>query len=317
MKTFAILALVGIAATAFFAMSNGPSSEVETQFRDFLETHRVGYGTTEEYSYRLGVFADNLERIDALNKANPRATFAVNQFADRTPEEMQQRMGLLLPAGYKATGTHVAPVNDKPVDWTNMWSSVKNQGQCGSCWAFSAAAAFEARYTLNQGGKKVKTLFGEQELVDCDPKSSGCNGGLMDYAFEYLHEHYICTEDEYPYKGRDGTCQYSESKCSGPEDKSYTDIPEGDEDALLKELQNGPVSVAVDATNWSFYSGGIFDNCGDNLNHGVTLVASNPNADWVKIRNSWGSSWGEGGYIRLKAGANTCGYANVASYPTF
>ena len=317
MKTFAILAIVGIAATAFFAISNGPSNEAEAEFRNFLETYRVGYGTTEEYNYRLGVFAQNLERAEELNRLNPDATFGVTQFSDRTPEEMEQRMGLIIPSSRKFTGAYKAPRDAKSVDWSNMWKSVKDQGSCGSCWAFSATAAFESRYALHKGDKKVDSLYAEQELVDCDTQSHGCNGGWMDFAFEYLQSHYFCTEDSYPYKAVDQTCSYSEDKCSGPEDDSYTDITEGDEDALLKELQNGPVSVAVDASAWSSYTGGVLENCGTRLNHGVTLVAHNPSAGWAKIRNSWGNSWGEGGHIRIKTGQNTCGYANVASYPTF
>lgn len=317
MKTVALIALAGVAATALFSLTSGPSSNVETQFRDFLEQYRVGFGTTEEYNYRLGVFAENLKTIAALNEANPEATFAVNEFADRTPEEMQRRMGLIVPASKNLkTGTYVAPVNAASVDWTHMWDSVENQGSCGSCWAFSATAAFEARYQLAHGSKHVDTLFAEQELVDCDTQSNGCNGGWMDYAFEYLQSHAFCTGSQYPYTARDGKCQ--EAKCAGgPSDKAYFDIPQGDENTLLDKLQEGPISVAVDASTWSFYSGGIMERCGKGLNHGVTLVAYNADENSVKIRNSWGAGWGEKGYIRLKAGADTCGVAQVASYPTF
>ena len=314
MRTFAILALVGVAATVMFAMSSGPSSAVETEFRNFLETYRNGYGTTEEYSYRLGVFADNLVRIEELNQSNPEATFAVNQFADRTPEEMSRLMGLRVQLPNKIV--HVPAPKGENIDWTNMWGAVKNQGQCGSCWAFSATAAFEARYALANGSKTVSTLFSEQELVDCDTKSAGCNGGFMDNAFEYLEAHGFCTEAQYPYTARDGTCKAS--KCgSGPSDKAFTDISAGNEKSLLAQLVNGPVAVAVDATNWSFYSKGVFSNCKANLNHGVTLVAADFDGQSVKIRNSWGGSWGESGHIRLKMNADTCGYADVASFPTF
>jgi len=314
MKTIAILAVVGVAALALFAMNTGVDSGVEAQFRDFLAANRVGYGTDSEYQYRLGVFAANLNKIAELNAANPRATFAVNQFADRTPEEMAVRMGVIVPAGKRTTGKHIAPKVSNNVDWTSLWNGVKDQGQCGSCWAFSAAAAFESRMALSSGNAHVDTLRAEQELVDCDTQSFGCNGGWMDNAFTYLQSHGFCTEEQYPYHARDETCQ--ESLCTGqPGDKSFTDIPAGDEDALLTELNNGPVAVAVDASTWSFYSGGIMDSCGTGLNHGVTLVAEAD--DSVKIRNSWGGSWGEKGYIRLAKGKNICGYANVASVPTF
>jgi C1A family cysteine protease len=316
MKTVAIIALVGVAAAAFFAMSSGPAYGVENQFQDFLSTYRVGYGTTEEYSYRLGVFASNLEKIEELNRANPDATFAVNEFADRTPEEMQQRMGLIVPASVNTNAAYVAPRNGDNIDWSSNWSAVKNQGSCGSCWAFSATAAFEARYALAHGTKSFDELFAEQELVDCDPQSNGCNGGWMDYAFEYLQKQAFCHEDQYAYTARDGTCQVS--KCAGgPSDRAYTDLPAKNEDAVLAELANGPISVAVDASTWSFYSGGVMKSCGTGLNHGVTLVAANYDEQSVTIRNSWGGSWGEKGHIRLAMGQDTCGYTQVASYPTF
>lgn len=312
MKTIAILAIIGIAATAFFAFSSSTDSVAESQFRDFLATYRVGYGTTEEYSYRLGVFQDNLKRIDELNRANPTATFAVNQFGDRTPEEMSRLMTLTAP---RVSGRHTFNGKVPDVDHRAMWDTVKNQAQCGSCWAFSATAAVEARYAAAQGQKKITTLFSEQQLVDCDPQSSGCNGGWMDYAFTYLETHPFCTEAEYAYTGKTGTCH--DSACAGTKVKSFVDITAKDEDALLAALVDAPVSVAVDASTWSFYAGGILSKCGTGLNHGVTLVAANANDNSVTIRNSWGPSWGEKGYIRLAAGQDTCGYANVASYPTF
>jgi len=314
MKTIAILALVGVAATLMFSMTSGPSSAVETEFRNFLETYRNGYGTTEEYSYRLGVFADNLNKIAELNAANPMATFAINQFGDRTQEEMTRMMGLTVSA--PANVQHVPIKDGVDSDWTNMWGAVKDQGQCGSCWAFSATAAFEARYALNSGSKTVSTLFSEQELVDCEPKSNGCNGGFMDYAFEYLESQGFCTEAQYPYTARDGSC--SASKCSsGPTDKAFTDIPAGNEDSLIKSLSTGPVSVAVDASTWSFYNSGVMSSCGKSLNHGVTLVAVDNSAGWARIRNSWGSGWGEKGHVRIALNKDLCGYADVASFPTF
>jgi len=316
MKTVAILAAVGVVTLALLSLNPTVDSSVEAQFQDFQSIYRVGYGTNEEYQYRLGVFADNLKIIAELNELNPEAFFGVNEFADRTPEEMKKRMGLVMPEGRLTGAAHKAPTDVADVDWTDMWDSVKNQGQCGSCWAFSATAAFESRYVLAHGTKHTDKLYSEQELVDCEPQSDGCNGGLMDYAFEYLKANAFCTEDQYPYKARDMTCQVS--KCAGgPNDQAYTDIPEGDEDALVAELQNGPVAVAVDANSWSFYFGGIMKHCGKSLDHGVTLVGVNSDKGYLKIRNSWGGSWGEKGHIRLKLGSNTCGVANAASVPTF
>jgi C1A family cysteine protease len=319
MKTVAIIAIIGALTALLYVWDKDFSTDVETQFHDFLSIHRVGYGSTKEYSFRLGIFAKNLETIKELNQANPEAVFAVNKFADRTQEEMQLRMGLIVPA--HATEAIVRSVH-KPAkaavdqDFAYLWKDVKDQGSCGSCWAFSATAAFEARSELS--AKHVDTLYAEQELVDCDTQSAGCNGGWMDNAFEYLKTHGFCTESQYPYKAVNQKCEFATNACSsGPSDKAYTDIPSQDEDALLAELANGPISVAVDASTWSFYKGGIMSSCGSGLNHGVTLVAFNNKDGSVTIRNSWGSSWGEAGYIRLKANVNICGYSNSASVPNF
>jgi C1A family cysteine protease len=316
LKTIAILAMVGIAATLFFAMNSSVSSDVETQFQDFLANHRVGYGSTNEYSFRLSVFAANLKTIAELRLSNPEATFDVNKFADKTPEEMAQRRGMRIPALKQPIVVSDEAVTGTSVDFVHLWDDVKDQGQCGSCWAFSATAAFEARSQMADG--HITKLYSEQELVDCEPQSNGCEGGLMDFAFEYLEDHGFCTEAQYQYEGRDHSCEYEANHCEGgPKDITFHDVHIGKEQELLGELLNGPVAIAVDANNWSFYSGGVFTNCGTSLDHGVTLVASNFEEGWVKVRNSWGGSWGEEGHIRLKLGSNTCGYANSASIPNF
>mmetsp|Transcript_8275 Transcript_8275/g.9379 ORF Transcript_8275/g.9379 Transcript_8275/m.9379 type:complete len:141 (-) Transcript_8275:29-451(-) len=140
----------------------------------------------------------------------------------------------------------------------------------------------------------------------------------MDYAFDYLVENHFCDGSEYPYTATDGVCH--ESTCvTGPSDSGFHDYKLGDEDAVLTGLLDGPVAVAVDASIWSFYKGGVLNepNCFTQLNHGVTLVASNFEQGYITIRNSWGSDWGENGHIRLALGNNMCGYANAASVPTF
>eukprot|EP00343_Euplotes_focardii_P007473 CAMPEP_0205818830 /NCGR_PEP_ID=MMETSP0206-20130828/894_1 /ASSEMBLY_ACC=CAM_ASM_000279 /TAXON_ID=36767 /ORGANISM="Euplotes focardii, Strain TN1" /LENGTH=316 /DNA_ID=CAMNT_0053111609 /DNA_START=43 /DNA_END=993 /DNA_ORIENTATION=- len=316
MKTIAIIAVVGVAALALFSLTSTVDSGIETQFQDYLSNYGRNYGTEAEYQARLAIFSENLNTIERLNIENPRATFSVNGFADRSQQEMTVKMGLRIPEGTVTTGKHIAPNSNAVKDWTYLWKEVKDQGQCGSCWAFSAAAAFEARRALNDGTNgDIDAPRSEQELVDCDTQSSGCNGGWMDFAFTYLKGHGFCTETQYPYHAKDETCQAS--LCADmPQDKAFTDIPAGDEKSLVNELvANGPIAVAVDASSWSFYNSGVLDSCGSSLNHGVTLVATD--GDSLKIRNSWAGSWGEEGYIRLAAGKNLCGVANVASFPTF
>lgn len=320
MKTFAIVTLLAVTALTLYTITSSPRNSVEEQFYQFLETNRVGYSDTAEYEFRLGVFAKNLEKIAELNKANPLATFGVTKFADRTPEEMTKMMGLTGASAPHKTTHKVAKGDAKTVDWTNLYTHVKNQGQCGSCWAFSAIGCFEGRWALKQGQEQVTDEFSEQQLVDCDSNCYGCNGGLMDYAFEYLSTKGLCSESDYPYKAADETC--ADQDCQGPHTSSstpFTDLDQ-DSDVIISELQNGPISVAVDASTWSYYQGGIVTHgCLGQLNHGVTLVAANVDDEdnqYVKIRNSWGGDWGEEGHIRLSVKDADC-WTQDASVPNF
>jgi C1A family cysteine protease len=320
MKTAAILTLAAVSIFTVLLITSAPSSGVESQFQDFLNTYRVGYANTNEYSYRLGVFQQNLETIARLNRENDSAVFAVNKFADRTPEEMQAMRGFR--DGFKSCpSTQTKTQAPKTVSFQDLYTEVKDQAQCGSCWAFSATAAFEGRFALKNGLTKVAEEFSEQQLVDCDPESSGCNGGLMDFAYHYLSQgHTFCHEGEYQYHARTESCHDSICQTTATVDKTNycTDLNVNSDD-IIGELVNGPVAVAVDADIWSYYSGGVVTSktCGTSLDHGVTLVAANVEDGYVTIRNSWGPDWGESGHIRVKISDNACGWQNVASVPNF
>merc|ERR1712147_229136 len=167
-----------------------------------------------------------------------------------------------------------------------------DQGQCGSCWAFSTTGGMEGAWEIATGSLKS---LSEQQLVDCSTQNAGCNGGSMELAFNFEKTTTVASESSYPYTARDGTCT----------------------NALKSAIQSGPVSVAIEADQMSFqlYSGGVLPSgCGTNLDHGVLAVGYD--SDSFKVKNSWGTSWGNNGYVQISQSGNTCGIHSDASYPT-
>jgi len=198
---------------------------------------------------------------------------------------------------------------------------VKAPGMCGSCWAFSTPGSVEGAWVIQ--GKNTLVSLSEQQLVDCSQAegNEGCNGGLMDYGFQYIIDNGgICTEAAYAYTGTDGTCKKTCEKVV--KISGYKDIPSGNETSLLNAVGTvGPVSIAIEAdqSGFQFYSGGVFDGaCGTSLDHGVLAVGygTDSGKDYWTVKNSWGASWGETGYIRMIRNKNQCGLTLAASYPT-
>jgi len=215
--------------------------------------------------------------------------------------------------------------NPDEIDWRAQGAvcPVKNQGSCGSCWAFSAVAPLEALW-YQHSGNLVK--LSEQQLVDCssDYGNMGCNGGLMTWAYQYVKDYGIEADSDYPYKAKDQKCKYDEGsvlfKIEG-----YTEVEKEESSELESAVAKIPTSVAVqaDSSAFQFYSGGVLDSksCGVNLNHGITAVGYNSKAAkpyWI-VKNSWGTGWGESGYVRIlketKTGPGICGIALDPSFP--
>jgi len=286
------------------------------EFQKFLIKYNKKYNTIAEYFLRYNVFKKNLQRF-SQNKASYK--MGINQFTDLTPTEFRKGylnldMKLVNKINYKKVS--VNSKNDAPESWNwvneGVFGPVKDQGYCGSCWAFSAMGNIEA---LNAMKTKEYVALSEQQLVDCDTEyDQGCNGGLMEYAFAYLVEKGCMTEKDYPYVGYDDTCHYDESKVFLRID-SWLMLDTQDENEIKEFLYtNGPLAIAINADPFQYYTGGIIDedewSCDpEGLNHGVVLVGygNESGVDYWIIRNSWGDYWGEDGYVRVARGKGTCG----------
>ena len=279
----------------------------------------------DEDIYRKSVFSHNLESIKA-NNANPKSTYksAVNEFALMTTAEFKKYLGARPPSGLELlVSTPVVGWNIvKAKDWStnkNIVTAIRNQGGCGSCWAFSAVAALEGLvFKANLVASKVD--LSEQHLISCSSTygNSGCDGGWMNNAFSFVQATGIANESAYPHtSGNTGITGSCVPTSSNFKISAYENVPKNC-DSVAAALMKRPLSVAVVAANWGSYSKGIFNNCPDplaNVDHGVLLVGVT-NTTW-KIKNSWGNWWGEAGFMRLNAagGANTCRICDYASFP--
>jgi len=336
-----------ISAAVFVALVASTSavsffSVVLEEWEAFKMEHNKKYETDVEESFRMKIFTENKHKIASHNKgfSSGHHTYKLrmNKYGDMLHHEFVATMNGFRgnsTGGFKANrqyqgASFIEPNDDvvmpKNVDWRTKGAvtPVKDQGQCGSCWAFSATGALEGQ-TFRKTGELVS--LSEQNLIDCSRKfgNNGCNGGLMDNAFEYIKENGgIDTEEAYPYDGEDEKCHYNPSD-AGAEDKGFVDVREGNEHALKKAIATvGPVSVAIDASHESFqfYSHGVYiePECSpEMLDHGVLAVGygveDNGEAYWL-VKNSWGTTWGDQGYVKMARNKNNqCGIASSASFP--
>eukprot|EP00698_Gefionella_okellyi_P005486 TRINITY_DN15017_c0_g1_i1.p1 TRINITY_DN15017_c0_g1~~TRINITY_DN15017_c0_g1_i1.p1 ORF type:complete len:344 (+),score=50.60 TRINITY_DN15017_c0_g1_i1:56-1033(+) len=311
MKATSIALILAVLCVSAFATK--VTENVRQQFAQFAAKHEKVYGV-EEYERRVQVFADNLVRITALNKMDKGATYAVNKFADLTEMEFRDLyLSKAVPDTSSFVKAETVPSNDIPAawDWTNQGAvtPVKNQGQCGSCWAFSTTGNVEGQWFLTH--KNLPSLS-EQQLVDCDKTDDGCSGGLPSNAYEYIMgAGGLMSEDAYPYTAVDGNCVFQASQVISKV-ANWTAIST-DETVIAQETyERGPLSIGINAEWMQFYSRGVSDPlwCDPKkLDHGVLIVGygTDGSSGYWKIKNSWGPEWGEQGYYRIIRGKGKCG----------
>lgn len=300
--------------------------EAEVKFKIFKLNNNRNYKNEAEETQRFMIFKENL-----LSNAQHNALYdqglvlyrkGINRFSDMTQEEFGDLLTLSASnklnfnvTRHQKTGLAIPD----SVDWRKegQVTEVKDQGACGSCWAFSIAGSTEAAY-FRKSGKLIS--LSTQQLVDCTTDiNHGCSRGSLDDTFPYVEQNGLESDQSYPYTGTDGACKYSSADII-TKVSSYVSIEEEDEDALLDAVANiGPVSVGVDATFLAQYESGILDgsSCTDWINHAVLIVGygiENGTNFWI-AKNSWGVNFGEKGYFRLLRGSNICGVAEDAVYP--
>lgn len=301
-------------------------------FAEWMSKHSKNYADEAEFENRYKVFQANHKFIEQENAKGLSYKLGHNEFSDLTHEEFKAfALGGPMKHTPGVATNHEDEVEDdgeQSVDWRTKGAvtEVKNQGQCGSCWAFSTTGAMEGAHFIATG-KLVE--LSEQELVDCDTaQDQGCNGGLMDYAFTFAEKNGLASESDYPYHAARGTCDTSAEAKPAATISSYADVTQNSEKALRQAVKQQPVSVAIEADQqaFQFYSSGIFDaECGTQLDHGVLAVGydykkggvmSKGSGFWI-VKNSWGATWGENGYIRLAMGKGASGQCGIAMQPSY
>jgi len=300
-----VVVLAIIAAALAQSADVHPRQKYEVAFFDYLQKFEVKIANAKEFIKRLEIFIKNVDLIEAHN-ADKTQTYqmGINQFSHLTFEEFRDynHLGSLRPPFLRAKlNLKDLPTDSLPasVDWTTQGAvtGVKNQGQCGFCWSFSATGSLEGAYFLKN---KNLLSFSEQELVSCDTTDQGCNGGWMDNAFTWMQNNGgISTEEAYPYTSgttmQSGTCQpYTNAAKTAP--TGFVDVTPNNVQALMAAVAQQPVSIAIQANQpafQSYKSGVLTGKCGQQLDHGVLAVGYGTlnGVDYWKVKNSWGTSW--------------------------
>ena len=335
-------AAISLAKSGKGSYSSLKGQEKSLLFKQFVAEYGREYSSLEEEALKFKNFKKFLKLVDSRNAAEQlsdgSAVHGITKFADYSEAEVKMMNGFVKSeVKYADFSAKAAPASAKvdtkgkssdttTVDWRDVYTTtIKDQGYCGSCWAFSAVSQVESD-SIRHGYTTTDDKLSEQQLVSCDDYDSGCDGGNPEYAYYYIYSTGgVETNASYPYTSYwddDGTCTSNSKKFVVSVTAFYT---LSDEDAMMTHMKDtGPISVCVDASTWSSYTSGVVSTCGDSVDHCVQAVGlkySNGDDDdkfdnyWI-IRNSWGTDWGLSGYIYLKSGSNMCDITYLPTYVT-
>jgi len=301
----------------------------DDDFQNFILKYKKHY-TSDEFQRRLNIFRENKAEIARLNhqsfEKNLTTKFGINKFADLSKEEFKAKY-----MGYKPSHVeskieetlHLTAPLPASLDWRTKGavSPIKNQEQCGSCWAFSATEGVESAWFLSKG---QLLQLSPQQIVSCDTYDGGCNGGDLPTAFQYVQQNGLETGAVYPYtsgNGDSGTCNYnSQDVVAHISGFKYATTSGNETQMQVAMVTNGPLSICVDAETWQYYQSGVITHgCGDSLDHCVQIVGwsqTSANVPYWIIRNSWGTDWGLNGYLWVERNKDECGVSDEATWVT-